>query len=86
MHAPHPVPNAGGDPWNATDRDFAPQAPREAGAQQVRHACDTCNQGIKPYNPWKNGYNESFIGKLGDKLLNMEIFYPLMEAHVLIER
>ena len=33
-----------------------------------------------------NGYNESFNGKLRDELLNMEIFYALKEAKVLIER
>ena len=41
---------------------------------------------IEPGSPWENGYNESFNGKLRDELLNMEIFYNLMEATVLIER
>jgi transposase InsO family protein len=33
-----------------------------------------------------NGYVESFNGKLGDELLDREIFYTLLEARVLIER
>jgi len=41
---------------------------------------------ITPGSPWENGYNESFNGKLGDELLNGEIFYSLKEARVLIER
>ncbi len=41
---------------------------------------------IQPGSPWENGYNESFNGKLGDELLNGEIFYTLKEAKVLIER
>jgi putative transposase len=40
---------------------------------------------IEPGSPWENGYDESFIGKLRDKLLNGEIFYTLKEAQVLIE-
>jgi len=41
---------------------------------------------IEPGSPWENGYNESFNGKLRDKLLNGEIFYSLREAKVLIEQ
>jgi len=41
---------------------------------------------IAPGSPWENGYNESFNGKLGDEILNTEIFYTLKEAKVLIER
>ena len=41
---------------------------------------------IEPGSPWENGYNESFNGKLRDELLNMEIFYSLKEAQVLIEQ
>ena len=41
---------------------------------------------IEPGSPWENGYNESFNSKLRDELLNMEIFYTLKEAKVLIER
>ena len=33
----------------------------------------------------ENGYNESFNGKFRDELLNIEIFYTLKEAQVLIE-
>ena len=36
-------------------------------------------------SPWKNGYCESFNGKLLDELLNGEIFYSLREAQVIIE-
>lgn len=41
---------------------------------------------IEPGSPWENGYNESFNSKLRDELLNMEIFYTMKEAKVLIER
>ena len=41
---------------------------------------------IEPGSPWENGYCESFNGKLRDELLNLEIFYSLKEATVLIER
>ena len=39
---------------------------------------------IEPGSPWENGYVESFNGKLRDELLNIEIFYSLKEAQVLI--
>ena len=41
---------------------------------------------IEPGSPWKNGYNESFNGKLRDELLNGEMFYTLKEAKIMIER
>jgi len=41
---------------------------------------------IEPGSPWENGYVESFIGKLRDELLNLEIFDTLLESRVLIER
>jgi transposase InsO family protein len=41
---------------------------------------------IEPGSPWENGYNESFNGKLRDELLNLEIFFSLREAQVLVER
>ena len=41
---------------------------------------------ITPGSPWENGYNESFNGKLRDELLNMEVFYTLAEAEVLVEQ
>ena len=41
---------------------------------------------IEPGSPWKNGFVESFIGKLRDELLNGEIFDMLLEARVLTER
>ena len=40
---------------------------------------------IEPGSPWKNGYIESFNGKLRDELLNREIFTTLTEAKILIE-
>ena len=40
---------------------------------------------IEPGSPWENGYIESFNGKLRDELLNLEIFYSLKEAQILIE-
>jgi transposase InsO family protein len=40
---------------------------------------------IEPGSPWENGYIESFNGRLGDELLNGEIFTTLLEAKVLIE-
>lgn len=41
---------------------------------------------IEPGSPWENGYIESFNGKMRDELLNCEIFDPMQEAKVLIER
>jgi len=41
---------------------------------------------IEPGSPWENGYVESFIGKLRDKLLDREVFDTLLEAKVLVER
>ena len=40
---------------------------------------------IEPGSPWENGYVESFNGKLGDELLNGELFNTLAEARILIE-
>ena len=41
---------------------------------------------IEPGSPWENGYCESFNGKLRDECLNLEIFYTLKEAQILIEQ
>jgi transposase InsO family protein len=41
---------------------------------------------IEPGSPWENGYYEGFNSKLRDELLNLEIFYTLKEAEVLIEQ
>jgi putative transposase len=41
---------------------------------------------IEPGSPWRNGYVESFNGKLRDALLKRESFDTLLEAKVLIER
>jgi putative transposase len=40
---------------------------------------------IAPGSPWGNGYCESFNSKLGEELLDGEIFYSLAEAQILIE-
>ena len=40
---------------------------------------------ITPGSPWENGYCESFKGSMRDELLNVEIFYTLAEARILIE-
>ena len=49
------------------------------------------NVGVKslfsePGSPWENGFIESFNGQLRDELLNTQLFDPLLEARVLIER
>ena len=41
---------------------------------------------IEPGSPWKNGYVESFNGKLRDERSDREIFYTPTEAKVLIAR
>jgi len=41
---------------------------------------------IEPGSPWENGHDESFNGKLRDKLLNGESSTTAKEAKVLIER
>ena len=41
---------------------------------------------IAPGAPWQNGYCESFNGKLRDELLNLEVFYSLKEAQVVLEQ
>ena len=40
---------------------------------------------IEPGSPWENGYCESLNGKLRYGLLDVEIFYTLEEAKILIE-
>jgi putative transposase len=40
---------------------------------------------IEPGSPWENGYCESFNGKLRDECLNLEIFYSMKEARVVID-
>ncbi len=37
---------------------------------------------ITPGSPWENGYIESFNARLGDELLNGEIFYSVREAQI----
>ena len=61
----------------------------EFAAQAVREWLGRLEVGplyIEKGSPWENGYIESFNGKLRDELLNLEIFYTLKEAKVLIER
>jgi transposase InsO family protein len=41
---------------------------------------------IEPGSPWENGCVESFNARLGDELLNGEIFYSVREAQILIEQ
>ena len=41
---------------------------------------------IEPGSPWENGYCESFNARFRDELLNLEIFYTLREAQILIEQ
>ena len=41
---------------------------------------------IEPGSPWDNGYVESFNGKLRDELLNLEVFYTLLEVQALTEQ
>jgi putative transposase len=40
---------------------------------------------IEPESPWEKGYNESFNGKLRDKVLIGEGFFTLKEAKAVIE-
>lgn len=40
----------------------------------------------EPGSPWENGFIESFNGKMGDELLDRELFDTLKEAQILIER
>ena len=40
---------------------------------------------IEPGSPWENGYGESFIGRLRDEHLNLELFTSLLEAQVITE-
>ena len=40
---------------------------------------------IEPSSPWENGYCEILNARLGDELLNGEIFYSLKEAQIVIE-
>ena len=41
---------------------------------------------IEPGSPWENGYNERFNGSLRDECLNLEYFYTLKEAQVIIKQ
>ena len=41
---------------------------------------------IEHGSPGKNGYKESFNGKLRDEVLNREVLDALLEAKVLVER
>jgi len=41
---------------------------------------------IDPGSPWQNAYGESFNGKLRDECLNMEVFYNLKEAKIILKQ
>lgn len=41
---------------------------------------------IEPRSPRENGYCASFNRRMRDELLNGEIFYPLREARIIVER
>ena len=41
---------------------------------------------ITPGSPWENGYIESVNGRLRNELLDLELFDPLWEVKVLVER
>jgi transposase InsO family protein len=41
---------------------------------------------FEPGSPWGNGYCESFNARFRDELMNVEIFYSLREAQILIEQ
>jgi putative transposase len=40
---------------------------------------------VEPGSPWQNAYGESFNGKFRDECLNMEVFYSLPEAEIVVE-
>jgi transposase InsO family protein len=40
---------------------------------------------IEAGSPWKNGYIESFNGRLRDEILSREVFYSVRQAKVLVE-
>jgi putative transposase len=40
---------------------------------------------IEPGSPWQNAFGESFNGKFRDECLNMEVFYSLAEATIIVE-
>lgn len=39
---------------------------------------------IPPGSPWRNGYVESFNGRIRDECLNLNSFYSLLHAQVVI--
>ena len=40
---------------------------------------------IEPGSHWENGYVENFNARMGDELLNGELFCSLREAQIIIE-
>ncbi len=55
-------------------------------ATAIRQYLDAAGIGplyIEPGAPWENGYAESFHGRLGDELLNLEVFSGLTDAKAL---
>ena len=60
--------------------EFIAQAVRDwIAAVGAKTAC------IEPGSPWENGYCESFNARFRDELLNVEIFYSLRVAQIIIE-
>ena len=49
------------------------------------HRLEVKTLSIEKGSPWENGYIEPFNGKLGDELLNREIFTTSAEARILME-
>ena len=41
---------------------------------------------IYPGSPWENGYNERFNGTLRNEVLNLEAFYSIQEARLVIKQ
>jgi putative transposase len=39
---------------------------------------------IEPGSPWQNGFAESFNGKFRDECLNMEVFYTVVDAQIIV--
>ena len=68
--------------WIRSDNgpEFAAQAVQQWLGNQ---GCQTLY--IEPGSPWENGFIESFIGKLRDECLNMEVFHNGAEARGIIE-
>jgi len=61
---------------------------RQADVDWGQHWLDRASVGtlyIQKASPWKNGYVESFNGRLRDELLNRELFLSLPEARYVLD-